>query len=120
MLNIKLANIDLNLSKGMLWIPTIDSSTLPNFVSVIFKIRDVDSNTMYFLNNSSDNTISILGGYVYDNENHVECGLRVVKSLLGLRLEIQNKLFSRHSSTILLNCTSPIRHQTFQGELLLE
>ena len=87
---------------------------------MIFKIRGADLSTMFLVHNGSYNAISIPGGYVYDNENHVECGLRVVKSLLGLRLEIQNKLFSRHSSTILLNCTSPIRHQTFQGELLLE
>jgi hypothetical protein len=37
-LNIKSAKIDLHLSKGLLWIPTIDHSTIPNFVSVIFKI----------------------------------------------------------------------------------
>ena len=38
-LNIKLAKIDLHLCKGLLWIPTLDPSTVPNFVSVIFKIQ---------------------------------------------------------------------------------
>jgi len=57
---------------------------------VIFKIRDADSSTMFLVHNGSDNTISIPGGYVYDNENYVECGMIVVKSLLGPRLERQN------------------------------
>ena len=74
---IKLAKIDLNLSKGMLLIPTIDPSTAPNFG---------DSSTMCLVHNGSNKTISIPGGYVYDNSNHGECSLRVVKSLLGLRL----------------------------------
>jgi hypothetical protein len=104
----------------MLWTPTIDSSTDPNFVSVIFKIRDADSSTMFLVHKGSDNTISILGGYVYDNKNHIECGLRVVKSLLGLRLERQNQLALRHSSTILLDSANLICHHTFQGEFWLE
>ena len=37
-LNIKLAKIELNLCKGLLWIPNVDPSTIPNFVIVIFKI----------------------------------------------------------------------------------
>jgi hypothetical protein len=114
-LTIKLATIDLNLSKGLLWIPTIDPCIVPNFVSVIFKIGDADSITMFLVHNGSDNTISIPGGYVYDNENHGECELRVVKSLLGLRLERQNQLFLRHSSTVLLDYTTPGCRHTFQA-----
>ena len=44
----------------------------------------------------------------------------MVKSLLGLRLEKQNQLFLRFSSTILLDYTTPIRHHTFQGDFWLE
>jgi len=87
---------------------------------VIFKIRDVDSSTMFLVHTISDNTFSIPGGYVYDNENHIECKLRVVKSLLGLRLKRQNQLVLRHSSAILLDSTNPICHHTFQGEFWLE
>jgi hypothetical protein len=115
-LNIKLAKIDLHLSKGMLWIPTIDSSNVPNFVSVMFKIRDAYSSTLFLVHKGSDYTISIPGGYVCCNENHIECGLRLVKSLLELRLERQNKLVLRHSSTILLDSANPIHHHTYQGK----
>ena len=75
---------------------------------------------MFLVHNGSDNTISIPSGYVYDNENHVDCGLRVVQSLLGLRLERYNQLFLRNSSTILLDHANPIRYYTFQGEFGLE
>ncbi len=34
---------------------------------------------MFLVHNGSDNTISIPGGYAHDNENYVECGLRVVR-----------------------------------------
>ena len=44
----------------------------------------------FLLHNGLDTTISIPGGYAHDNENHIECGLRVVQSLLGLRLERHN------------------------------
>ncbi len=44
----------------------------------------------------------------------------MVKSLLGLRLERQNRLFLRNSSTIILDATNPIRHHTFQCEFWLE
>jgi hypothetical protein len=115
-----LAKIYLNSSKGLLWIPTIDPSTVSNFIIVIFKIRDADSSTMFLAHKGSDNTISIHGGYVHDNDNHVECGLRVAMSLLGLRLERQNKLVLRHSSTILYEYANPIRHHIFQGEFWLE
>ena len=84
-LNIKLAKIDLHLFKGLLWILTDDPSIVPNFVIVILKIRDAYSSTMFLVHTDSDNTISIPDGYVCSNENHIECGLRVVKSLLGLR-----------------------------------
>ena len=90
-LNIKLAKIDLDLCKGQLWIPTVALSTVPNFASVIFKIRDADSSTLFLVHNGSDNTLSIPGGYFDDDENHIECGLRVVNSLLGLRLERHNQ-----------------------------
>jgi len=103
-LNIKLAKIDLNLCKGMLWIPTVDHSTVSNFDNVIFKIRYADSSTMLLVHNSSGNTISIpAGGYVHDNENHVECGLRVANDILELCLKRQNQLFLRNSSTIILD-----------------
>ena len=42
---------------------------------------------MFLVHNGLDNTISIPGVYAHDNENRIECGLRVVKSLSGLRLE---------------------------------
>jgi len=61
----------------MLWMPIVDPSTIPNFACVIFKIRDVASSKVFLVHNGSDNTISIPGGYVYNNKNHVECGLRV-------------------------------------------
>ena len=72
-LNIKSAKIDLHFSKGMLWIPIVDHSTIPHFVSVIFKIRDAFSSTTFFVHNGTDNTISIHSGYVYDKEIHIEC-----------------------------------------------
>ncbi len=81
----------MTLRNGLLWIPTVDPLTVPNFVSVVFKIRDADSSMMFLVHNGLDNTISIPGGYVHDNESHIECGLRVVKSLLRLRLERQNQ-----------------------------
>ena len=62
----------------MLWMPIVDPSAFPNFACVIFKIIDVASSTVFLVHNGSDNTISILGGYVYNNKNHVECDLRVV------------------------------------------
>ena len=49
--------------------------------SVIFKIRDTSSSTMFLVHNGTDNTISIIGGYVNDKENHIECGLERKKSL---------------------------------------
>jgi hypothetical protein len=67
-LNIKSAKIDLNLRNGLLWIPNVAPLIVPNFVSVIFKIRDVDSSMMFLVQNRLDNTISIPGGYVHDNE----------------------------------------------------
>jgi hypothetical protein len=87
----------------MSWIPTFDPSNVPNFVSVIFKIRDADSSTMFLVHTGSYNTISIHGGYIHDNENLIECGLRVVKYLLRLQFESQNQLFLRNSSTIILD-----------------
>jgi hypothetical protein len=119
-LNIKVANIDLHLSKGLLWIPTVDPSTVPSFVSVTFKIRDADQSMMLLVHNGLNNSISIPGGYVKDNENHIECGLRVVTSLLGIRLQRHNQLFLRNSSTILLDSKNPIRHHTYQCEFWLE
>ena len=113
-LNIKLAKMDLHLSKGLLWITTINPSTVPHFVSVMFKIRDAYSSTMFLVHKGSDNTISIPGGYVCCNENHIECGLRLVNSLLGLRLERQNLLVLRHRSTIILDYANPIHHHTYQ------
>jgi hypothetical protein len=71
---------------------------------------------MILVHKGSDNTISIHGGYVYDHKNYVECEVRVVKSLLGLRLERQNQWVLRRSSMILLDYANPIRHHTFQGE----
>ena len=62
------------------------------------------------------NTILIPKGYVHDNENLIECGLRGVTSLLGLRLEIQNQLFLRNSCIIILDAKNPIRYHTFQCE----
>jgi hypothetical protein len=98
----------------------VDPSTVPTFVSVIFKIRDADQSMMFLVHNGSDNAISIRGGYVNDNENHIECGLRVVKSLLGICLHKHNQLFLRNLSTIIIDCKNPIRHHTFQCEFWLE
>jgi hypothetical protein len=81
-LNNKLVNIELQLSKGLLWIPAVDPSTILHFVSVIFIIRDAFSSTMFLVHKGTDNTISIHGGYVYDSDNNIECGLRLVRSLL--------------------------------------
>jgi hypothetical protein len=89
-LNIKLATIDLHLCKGLLLIPTVDPSTVSNFVSVILKIRDAESSMMFLAHNGSTNTISFSGTYVRDNENLIECGLRVILSLLGVRLDRHN------------------------------
>ena len=75
---------------------------------------------MFLVHKGSDNAISIPGGYVNVHEHHVECGLRVVHSLLGIRLQRQNELHLRHSSTILLDCQNTIRHLTFQCEFWLE
>jgi hypothetical protein len=55
----------------------VDPLIVPNFVSVIFKIRDANSRMMFLVHNGLDNTISIPGVYAHDNENHIECGLRV-------------------------------------------
>ena len=63
---------------------------MPHFVSVIFKIRDAVSSKMFLVHSRFDNTILIPGGYVRDTENLVECELKLVKSLLGIRLERQN------------------------------
>ncbi len=82
-----MAKIDLSLCNGLLWIPTVDSSTIPNIVCVILKIRDADQHMMFLVHNGSENAISIPGGYVNEHENHIECGLRVVNSLLGIRVE---------------------------------
>ena len=48
--------------------PTVDPLTFPNFVNVIFKIRDASSSMMFLVHNGLDNTISILGGYVHDKK----------------------------------------------------
>jgi hypothetical protein len=119
-LNIKLAKIDLHLFKGLLWIPIIDPSNVPNFINAIFKIRDAFSSTMFLVHKVSDNIILILGGYVCCNKSHVECGLRLAQSLLGLRLERQNQLVLRHSSTILLDAANLIYHHVYQGEFWLK
>jgi hypothetical protein len=111
-----LANIKLQLSKGLLWIPTVDPFTIPNFVSVIFKVRAAFSSTVFLVHKGTDNTISILGGYVYDNENNIVCGLRLVRLLLRLGLGRQNKLILRHSSTTLIDVANLIHHHTYQGE----
>ncbi len=74
---------------------------------------------MFLVHNESDNAISIPGGYVNEHENNIACGLRVVKSLLGIRLHKHNQLFLRNSSTILLDCKHPIRHHIFQCEFWL-
>ncbi len=63
-LNIKLSKIDLYISKGLLWIPTVELYTIPNYVSAIFKIRDAYSSTMFLIHTGFDNTILIPGGYV--------------------------------------------------------
>jgi hypothetical protein len=75
---------------------------------------------MFLVHKGSDNAISILGGYVNDHENHIECGLRVIHSLLDISLHRHDQLFLRNSSTILLDCKNPIRHHTFQCEFWLE
>ena len=75
---------------------------------------------MCLVHKGSDNTISIPSGYVCCNENHLECGVRLVnKYLLGIRLERQNQLILRHSSTILLDYANPIRHHTYQEEFFV-
>jgi hypothetical protein len=113
--------IDLQLSNTVLmWIPTIDPYIMPNCVGVIFKIRYALSSTMFLVHTDSDNTFSISGGYVCDNKSHAECGLRLVQSLLGIRLERQNHLVIRQSSTILLDAANPIHHHTYQGKFWLE
>jgi len=86
--------IESQLSKGLLWIPTIDPSSVRNFIIVMFKIRDASSSTMFLVHKGSDNTNSILGRYVFCNESHIECGLRIVESFLGIRIERQNQLVS--------------------------
>ena len=75
---------------------------------------------MCFMHTCSDNTISILGRYVCDDESRVECGLRFVQSLLGLRLERHNRLALRHSSTIHLDAANLIHHHTCQREFWFE
>jgi hypothetical protein len=65
-LHIKSAKTELNLCKGLLWMPIVHPLTVPNFVSVIFKIGDANSSMMFLVHNGLDNTISILGGYVHD------------------------------------------------------
>ena len=54
--------------------------------------------------------------YVHDNEDHVECIFRLVKSQLGGRLERQNELMLRHYSIILLDVANSIHHHTFSEE----
>ena len=93
---------------------------MPHFVSVTFKIKDAFSSAMFIVHKGFDNTVSIPGGYVHNNEGHVECGLRLVQSLLRLRLEGHNELVLRYSSTILLGAANPIHHHSYQGELWLE
>jgi hypothetical protein len=46
-LNIKSAKVDLTLRNGILWILIVDPLAVPNFVSVIFKIRDADYMDLY-------------------------------------------------------------------------
>jgi hypothetical protein len=60
-LNIRLAKIDLHLCKCLLWIPIVDSSIVPDFVTVILKIRYATSSMMFHAHNGSNNTISIPG-----------------------------------------------------------
>jgi hypothetical protein len=103
-----------------LWIPNVDPSTVSNFVSVILKIRDAESSMMFLAHNGFTNTISIPSTYVRVNESLIECGLRVILSFLGVRLERHNQLFLRNSSTILLEDQTPIRHHTYQCEFWLE
>jgi hypothetical protein len=119
-LNIKSATIDLHLCKGLLWIPTVDPSTVSNFVSVIIKIRDAESSMMFLAHNGLTNTISLPGTYVRDTKTLNECGLRVILSFLGVRLERQNQLFLRNSSTIILEDRTPIRYHTYQCKFWLE
>jgi len=88
----------------LLWIPSVDPSTVPKNFSMIFKLREADLSMMFLVHTGLDRTISIPGGYAHDNKNRIECGLRVVKSLLGLRLEIYNQLVLRNSSTIIIDC----------------
>ena len=79
--------IDLQLSKGLLWILAVDYGIVPHFVSVVLKMRNTSASTIFLVHNGSDNTLSFHGSYVHDNEGHVEFGLRLIQSKLGIRLE---------------------------------
>ena len=92
----------------------IDYVTVPYFFSVIFKIRDAFLSTMFLLHKGSDNTISIPNGYVRDIKIRVECGLCLVKLLLGIRIQRQNQLYLRHSSVILVDVANLIHRQIYQ------
>ena len=75
---------------------------------------------MCLAHNGSTNTKTIPSAYVHVNENHIECGLQVVTSFLGLRLERHNQLFFIHSFTILIDSQNPIRHHIYECEFWLE
>jgi hypothetical protein len=119
-LNRRSAKFDLQLLKGLLWIPSADFGIVPHFVSMILKIRDASMSTMLLVHNGSDNTLSIHGGYVHVNEGHVECGSRLLQSKLGIRLERHNQLHLRRSSIILIDDVTPIHHHSYLGEFWLE
>ena len=72
--------------------------------------------TLFIVHNGPDNTLSIHDGYVHVSEGHVECGLRLIQSKLGIRLERRNQLHLRHSSNILHDVANPIQYHSYQGE----
>jgi hypothetical protein len=70
--------------------------------------------SIFLVHNGFDNILSILGSYVHDNGGRVECGVRLIQSKLGIRLERHNGLHLRHSSIILLDFANPIHQHTYQ------
>ena len=119
-LSMQTVQIQLQLSKGLLWIPTVTSPTVPQFVMVVLRLRDARSETMFLTHRGSDNTITVPGGYMRQLENPYSCGLRIVLSQLGIRLERHNQLHRRFSSIVLLDSANPIHLHICTSDFWLE
>ncbi len=76
--------------------------------------------TMLLVHKEFDNTLSTPGIYVHDNEDRVECALRLIQSKLGISLERHNMIHLHHSSILLFDVANLIHHHTYQGELWIE